>query len=98
ECTPKASADRSGPNELHSRRAGRVTFFLSRTPQLGAKGGGREKMSERQETDWTTPRLHSRHSSPAGAAGETMCHETPYCGPGQVQRLVRQPIRPPGTH
>src|SRR5919197_716440 len=30
-----------------------------------------------------------REGSPAGAAGEPSKLEKPYCGPGQVQRLVR---------
>src|SRR5579885_1091261 len=31
-----------------------------------------------------------RHSSSAGAAGETLKHTTPSCGPGQMQGLVRR--------
>src|SRR5262249_52618618 len=38
-----------------------------------------------------TPLLEAeRPSSPAGAASETLKHEKPTCGPGQVQRLVRR--------
>src|SRR5262245_8227160 len=47
-------------------------------------------MSERQGTDWTTPRLHSRPSSPAAATGETLNPEDARCRRGQVQRLVRR--------
>jgi hypothetical protein len=38
ECTPKASAARSGPSEPHSHRAGQVTFFLPNSPQLPSEG------------------------------------------------------------
>src|SRR5262249_13000712 len=45
-------------------------------------------MSARQKIDWTTPRLHSRSSSPARPAQVATHQEKPTCGPGEVQPLI----------